>query len=206
MYQVKLDVVCDAMEYHIRFSLARPVHSAIPEAFLQKYASLKQMCEGGSSKNEWISRAWLEKVDVPSLPLLNRMEGGIGGDSNITDRQIRFEAAGSNWYTHDDIVLNAYHASDRSSTWSVEDLLSLVVPLQDVLEEYLGDNALMSHVAVSRVNQQDQARLEAFRISMWKPLLLQLDWSTGPPMLDQLDNISAAELKAMYEGHPSYHI
>jgi|TARA_B110000977_G_scaffold70071_1_gene95161 hypothetical protein len=194
------------MEYHIRFSLARPVHSAIPEAFLQKYASLKQMCEGGSSKNEWISRAWLEKVDVPSLPLLNRMEGGIGGDSNITDRQIRFEAAGSNWYTHDDIVLNAYHASDRSSTWSVEDLLSLVVPLQDVLEEYLGDNALMSHVAVSRVNQQDQARLEAFRISMWKPLLLQLDWSTGPPMLDQLDNISAAELKAMYEGHPSYHI
>lgn len=194
------------MEYQIRFSLAQPVHGTIPEVFLQKYASLKQMCEGGSSKNDWISRAWLQKIGVPSLPLLNRLEGGIGGDSNITDRQIRFEAAGSNWYTHDDIVLNAYHASDRSSTWSVEDLLSLVVPLQDVLEEYLGDNALMSHVAVSYVNQQDQARLEAFRVSMWKPLLLQLDWTEGPPTAEHLDNLTSAELKAMYEGHPSYHI
>jgi len=194
------------MEYQIRFSLARPVHGAIPEAFLQKYASLKQMCEGDSSKNDWISRAWLQKIDVPSLPLLNRLEGGIGGDSNITDRQIRFESAGSNWYTHDDIVLNAYHASDRSSTWSVEDLLSLVVPLQDVLEEYLGDNALMSHVAVSYVNQQDHARLEAFRVSMWKSLLLDLDWTEGPPAAEHLDNLTSAELKAMYERHPSYHI
>jgi hypothetical protein len=189
------------MKYQIRFSLAQPQYD-IPEEYLQRYATLKEMCEAGASQNDWISRAWLDKLDVPTLSILNRSEGGIGGNNNTTDRQIRYETALGALLRHSDIVLNATNSSDGSSIWSVDDLLSLITPLQDVLEEYLGENALLSRVAVSYASRQNRELLEEFRITMWKPVLMELDPQRWPTTA-HLNNTCAMELKAMYEGHPS---
>jgi hypothetical protein len=62
-----------------------------PKKYMNKWIKLKNLCENGNNKEIIIitlSNCKLESVK--NLPYLNRCEGGIGGDNNLINKQLRF--------------------------------------------------------------------------------------------------------------------
>ena len=62
-----------------------------PKAYVDRWLELKKNCENGNNEN--IVFFWLENCNLESvkkLPYLKRCEGGIGGNNNLKNKQIRF--------------------------------------------------------------------------------------------------------------------
>jgi hypothetical protein len=74
-------------------------------------------------------RGYCELNSNRSLPELNRIEGGLGGDNNKTDKQVRFDE-----YTdrklpsakNDTIKIIIRDSDDGLNRWSIEELADLV--------------------------------------------------------------------------------
>ncbi len=67
------------------------IYNATPKEYMDKWIELKKMCENGNNEgiiNELLSYCKLESVK--KLPYLNRCEGGIGGNNNNINKQLRF--------------------------------------------------------------------------------------------------------------------
>ena len=112
------------------------LHADAPTKWQERWCAIKSQCETG--ENSSIVSAWSEELDnrhigdVTDRNILNRVEGGIGGDSNAGDRQIRFSEVrhtfalrGRMRCTDDrnDIVLVAYPSEDGQKQWTVEELM-----------------------------------------------------------------------------------
>ena len=62
-----------------------------PQKYIDKWLKLKTICENGENKEivkDWLYNCKLQSVK--NIPYLNRCEGGIGRDSNLKNKQIRF--------------------------------------------------------------------------------------------------------------------
>jgi hypothetical protein len=68
--------------------------------------------------------------------LLDRLEGGIGGSNNVTDRQIRFDMYTERlpWTKFGEITLIASSSSDESVVWTTEDANAFGKAFQEILE------------------------------------------------------------------------
>jgi hypothetical protein len=67
------------------------IYNATPKEYMDKWIELKNMCENGNNEgiiNELLYYCKLESVK--KLPYLNRCEGGIGGNNNNINKQLRF--------------------------------------------------------------------------------------------------------------------
>jgi hypothetical protein len=62
-----------------------------PEEYIKRWNEFKLKCESGKNKHivEQI-KEYCKLETNKALPYLNRMEGGIGGDNNMTHKQLRF--------------------------------------------------------------------------------------------------------------------
>lgn len=103
---------------------------------LNKWKEIKEKCESGSNENivnEWLKRC--DKNSIKNLPYLDRMEGGIGGNNNKTDRQIRFRHYSEN---DNNIVLNIINDPNTTEHWSNNDLEDLAYGFIKYINEYVG--------------------------------------------------------------------
>ena len=77
------------IHYYIRLRFR--IDSDAPAKFLKRWLKLKSECENGLNKKiveEWLKNCKIEIVKT--MPYLKRAEGGIGGNNNKMNKQLRF--------------------------------------------------------------------------------------------------------------------
>jgi len=75
-------------------------------------------------------KMWLRECKIESnrdLPFLNIAEGGLGGDSNQHNKQIRFHIDDDSIQAEErELVFDVFHAEAGTEKWSVGELIDLV--------------------------------------------------------------------------------
>ena len=100
-----------------------------PKEYVDRWLELKTNCENGNNENiviEWLENCTLESVK--KLPYLNRCEGGIGRDSNLKNKQMRFRDGIlklSKIDKDNDILLDEVDSTDEEK-WTLEELDDLI--------------------------------------------------------------------------------
>jgi len=105
-------------------SLRFKIDKDASQKYINNWINFKNVCESGNNKQ--IVKDWLSNCRINSnkdMPYLNRMEGGIGGCSNLLHKQIRFRL-NLVYLIDNDIVLNIYN-SDKEE-WLLEELDDLI--------------------------------------------------------------------------------
>lgn len=138
-------------------------HNDAPPEFKQKWHDLLEMC---AYQPRGLIDGWLDKLRTPeewqdypssSLPRkpdlvqLDRTEGGIGGNSNISCRQMRFCRSMYSYELHksrrepywtgrdySEIRLIAIPSSDGTDVWAVDELEVYRDAFGEVITGYLG--------------------------------------------------------------------
>jgi hypothetical protein len=105
-----------------------------PPEYVKRWNNFKKSCEEGD--NEYIVQQIKDscKLNInKNLPYLNRWEGGLGGNNNLVNKQIRFRYFGSksdrsindgSWKDND-IVLTQI-TSTEEERWTYEELDDLM--------------------------------------------------------------------------------
>jgi hypothetical protein len=128
--------IFDTHRYKLRFSI---VKYASEESHI-KWQEFKNICESGNNKRiveEVKDNCVLEQNKI--LPYLDRVEGGFGGNNNITNKQIRFRAgfySDYQLYKDNDIILNQIFSTETEK-WTYEELDDLVSAFIKVVEDYI---------------------------------------------------------------------
>jgi len=102
-----------------------------PPKYMERWKEFKYKCENGDNKNiveQWIYNCKLESNK--KLPYLNRCEGGIGGNNNNINKQLRFRMGklGDNdpRLFDEDILLSIENNKVSVEKWTYEGLDDLI--------------------------------------------------------------------------------
>jgi hypothetical protein len=123
-----------------------------PPDFMKRWKNLKEICEYNKNNKDIIllikENCKLEQNK--NLPYLNRCEGGLGGDSNTMNKQMRFR-------THrrvmdNDIVFdNILGAGDEY--WTYDELDDIVSAFIKVAEQYVQEKCVIGCIEVIGKNK-----------------------------------------------------
>lgn len=128
---------------HLRFK----INSDASQLLIDKYKKLKSICENGENKE--IVEDWLQNCKIESvkkLPYLKRSEGGIGGNNNQKNKQLRFRKEQKySWKIDNDIVFDNI-ISGENEKWSLEELDDLIRGFRRIANNYVGENCIEGHI------------------------------------------------------------
>ena len=82
---------------------------------------------------------------------LDRFEGGIGGNSNNTNRQIRLHNDYEllcTWHKYNEITFQAVPSDNGESTWDTNELLEFGNAFKEVLETYMNSRCIDFYIAI----------------------------------------------------------
>jgi hypothetical protein len=116
-----------------KITLRFKIDGDAPKEYIDRWLELKTNCENSTktSSNKQIVIEWLQNCTLESvkkLPYLNRCEGGIGGDSNLKNKQMRFRDGIlklSKIDKDNDILLDEVDSTDEEK-WTLEELDDLI--------------------------------------------------------------------------------
>lgn len=127
-----------------------------PPDYINRWNTLKKICEEGDVKDiikDTISYCKLEQNK--NLPYLKRCEGGIGGDDNIINKQIRFRhiSISNNYYNNSPYKINEDQYicfCDIRNTdfekWTYEELDDIIDGFVKMANNYVGENCINGHI------------------------------------------------------------
>lgn len=131
-------------QYKLRFY----IDSNAPPLFMKRWEKLKKDCE--NCKNKYILEEMKNyfKLDTnKNLPLLKRIEGGLGGNNNTIHKQIRFRFYISedkdNYYAQrdDDIVFSQIYNTEYEK-WTLEELDDIIQAFIETANYYVGEECV----------------------------------------------------------------
>lgn len=120
----------EAYVYKLRFSIDKDA----PPDYMKRWLDFKIKCEGGGGENRHIIEHIKESCSLQEnkiLPYLNRSEGGMGGDNNRINKQIRFrekvffDMSYSLWQYDNDIVMDQIYSTETEK-WTYEEISDLL--------------------------------------------------------------------------------
>lgn len=146
-WRTRLDTM--SLPYLLQYRL----HQDAPEEWRDKWNELQKECHGhglNSGKRKryeematayilpWLDRLRHHQLPSEDLVVLKRCEGGIGGNSNKTDRQIRFDH--NLGWTDDDIIrLMPIPSDDKLKVFTLSELKVFGTCFQGVLQEKMAE-------------------------------------------------------------------
>jgi hypothetical protein len=125
---------------HLRFKL----DSDAPKEYIKRWLKLKSICESGENKK--IVEDWLQNCQIESIknmPYLNRCEGGIGGDDNLKNKQLRFrdKEPKYSWKIDNDIVFDNI-ISGENEKWTLDELDDLIRGFRRIANNYVESDCI----------------------------------------------------------------
>tara|TARA_B100001059_G_C17671425_1_gene494730 strand:+ start:453 stop:902 length:450 start_codon:yes stop_codon:yes gene_type:complete len=120
--------------YKLRFS----IDNDAPNDFMKRWLDFKNKCESGENRHivEHVKELCLLQVNK-DLPYLDRCEGGMGGNDNTLNKQIRFRNGPLIPSQYDnDIVLDEI-CSTEMEKWKYEEINDLLFAFIKVSEYYI---------------------------------------------------------------------
>ena len=124
----------------LRFKL----DSDAPQEYINRWLKLKSICESGENKE--IVEDWLQNCQIESIknmPYLKRLEGGIGGDDNLKNKQLRFreEEPKYSWKIDNDIVFDNI-ISGENEKWTLDELDDLIRGFRRIANNYVESDCI----------------------------------------------------------------
>jgi hypothetical protein len=128
-----------------------------PQKYIDKWLKLKTICENGENKEivkDWLYNCKLQSVK--NMPYLKRCEGGIGGDNNLINKQLRFrEKQLYSMYIDNDIVIDNIISSEQEK-WILEELDDLIRGFRRIANNYVGADCIKGCIEmISRYSLSD---------------------------------------------------
>ena len=116
-----------------------------PVKYLNKWNELKQNCESGN--NEDIIYDIINNCNLESnkfLPYLERSEGGIGGNNNLINKQIRFRNGKyiTPWDGKDEFIVFTQIYNTEHEKWSIEELDDIIGAFIKVANKYVNSECV----------------------------------------------------------------
>jgi len=140
--------------YILRFRL----HSDAPPDVRKRYNDVyEDIISDDQKRFVPYLRSWIDVLQAEGIgtsvdtQLLNRSEGGIGGSTNTTDRQIRFDnypERMTTWKKFGEITLRFTDADDKSATWTAKDLSAFGEAFKNSLEAKVSRYCIDFYVAI----------------------------------------------------------
>lgn len=120
----------------VYYAIVARLHSDAPKPFHLKWAKL---LEHAPSMHSSLSRLLARRT---RLPLLSRSEGGIGGDSNFEDKQLRFRERVYTkipWLQFQELQANLENPDSKdAAAWSLTEAFKMREIFQECCESELG--------------------------------------------------------------------
>jgi hypothetical protein len=143
---------------HLRFK----INSDAPQIHNDKWIKFKNICESG--KNKEIVEDWLKNCKIESvknMPYLERSEGGIGGNNNQKNKQLRFRKQQQNYSSNldNDIVFDNI-ISGENEKWSIDELDDLIRGFRRIANDYVGENCIEGHIEMVNRDSLDDYYLD----------------------------------------------
>lgn len=122
----KKGYILDSYRHKLRFR----IDPYAPKPWMDRWKQFKNACESGERTVYDIVKQWKSNCRLNSnnnIPLLNRSEGGIGGNNNKIHKQIRFR----NYFPRDltkrdnDIVMDQIYNTETEK-WTYDELDDLI--------------------------------------------------------------------------------
>tara|TARA_B110000971_G_C19702748_1_gene360590 strand:+ start:77 stop:559 length:483 start_codon:yes stop_codon:yes gene_type:complete len=129
-----------------------------PEKYIEKWNKLKIKCESGDNENIIEQIKKYSKLQInKNLPYLVRTEGGLGGDNNLINKQIRFrhiyikkQFNGTNipYFKFDNnIIFNDIISTDNEK-WNYNQLDDLIYSFIKTANNIIGTNCVSGYIEI----------------------------------------------------------
>ncbi len=123
--------------YHI---LRFRIENDAPNNYMKRWQDFKYICENGNNKH--IVEQIKEKcklIQNKNLPYLNRAEGGMGGNDNIKNKQMRFRIDNYLSKMDNDIVIDEIY-NTKYEKWTYDELDDIISAFIEVADDYVNTN------------------------------------------------------------------
>lgn len=120
------------------------IDSDAPQEYINRWLNLKSICESGENKKiveDWLQNCRIESIK--NMPYLKRCEGGIGGNNNLKNKQIRFrnKEPKHSWKSDNDIVFDNI-ISGENEKWILEELDDLIRGFRRIANNYVESDCI----------------------------------------------------------------
>ena len=130
-----------------------------PKEYIKKWKDFKLKCEGG----EWENKNILEQIkenckleENKKLPYLERSEGGLGGNNNIENKQIRFRAHRfwSNFpmYVDNNIIIIINNSDGKKELWTYDELDDIIYGFIKTANYFIGCRGINGYIELKNMN------------------------------------------------------
>ena len=140
--------ILDTHKHKLIFRL----HNDAPINYINIWKKIKFDCEKGN--NKYIiekMKTYCKLQSNKNIPYLNRLEGGIGGNDNTINKQIRFFRLYNNEYgcndNINDIVLDQIINTDTEK-WSYDELDDLIYALTKTFNYFLKSTCVNGFIEI----------------------------------------------------------
>lgn len=136
------------------------LHKDTPPEYQKYWNEVLAMIDGyGPDRNEELNfwQSFMKLDSNKRLPILNRSEGGLGGDNNKTDKQIRFSEDNHSRFDEFDllniskfkpIVMDVRASYDGVKTWNLAEIRDLEDSFKEYLVEKWNSRAVRSMIVM----------------------------------------------------------
>jgi hypothetical protein len=126
----------------------------LEQTMLNKWIEFIEQCE--NSKNKEIVTNWLSncKLSTKYLPYLEGSVGGIGGDNNKINKQLRFYPKYLYKYLYNNIysiVINVIYT--QYEQWTITELDDLITAFVKTANNYLNLDCVIGHISLENKNE-----------------------------------------------------
>jgi hypothetical protein len=134
-----------------------PVHCA------NLWKELKFKCETGDNLDVVETTKKYCKLECNKLlQYLDRLEGGMGGNNNITDKQIRFRMDSNVYDKNDnDIVLGEIDCDTNGNKWSYQELDDLICAFIKTANHYVKAECVNGYIKMISINRYNDNYLDS---------------------------------------------
>jgi len=149
-------------------SLIFSIDKDASEDYIYRWKEIKFNCE--EDNNKYIiekMKTYCKLEQNKNIPYLQREEGGIGGDNNNTDKQIRFFRLYPNSlnYNDKDIVLDQI-INTNTEKWSYIELDDLIYAFTKTFNYFVKSNCVNGFIKMSNKKYIDDEYLDSDNESM----------------------------------------
>jgi len=144
--------ILDTHIYKLRFKL----DSDATEKYIEKLNKIKE--ESETTDNKYLVEEIKNKCKLESnknLPYLQRNEGGLGGNNNQNNKQIRFRFNFNSYKFDDDILLSVLNSDLKNEKWSYEELDDILRSLIKVLNKKMYRECVKGCIEIFNNNMID---------------------------------------------------
>ena len=131
------------------------IEANAPASYQEKWKKLKKQCENGDTKTlvETI-KSHCKLENLQTMPYLERAEGGLGGNNNKINKQIRFRFDPNTMtflYPDNDIILYIFDTDIEK--WTYEELYDIVGAFTKTIKYIMHEKCVIGCIELHRIKK-----------------------------------------------------